>query len=148
MSLLRAVVSNKLPSDCSLIVSTSLCITSALLCTRDVELNFLKLICAVSQAQTLKGKSEDSEWSLPDIEIEELEEFCRRITPSLPIVLMFYGLFNSNAAWLYSSRGRGSDSEMNTPFLYEVHPVIMKMCKSAASYTFQAFQVGFDIGVV
>ncbi|XP_063610801.1 uncharacterized protein LOC134784627 [Penaeus indicus] len=141
LSLLRAVVSNKLPSDCSLIVSTSLCITSALLCTGNMEINFLKLINGVIQAQTWKGNSKDSDWSCPDIEIEEVAEFCREITPSFPIVLMFHGLFNSNAAWLYSSKERGSDSETNIPFLYKVHPVIMKMCRSAASYTFQAFQV-------
>lgn len=148
LSLQRAVVSNKLPSDCSLIVSTSLCISSAMLCTGNMEINFLKLINGVIQAQTRKGNCEDSDWSCPEIEIEEVAEFCREVTPSLPIVLMFHGLFNSNAAWLYSSQERGSDSETNIPFLYKVHPVIMKMCKSAASYTFQAFQVSYDRGAV
>ncbi|XP_042881399.1 thyroid adenoma-associated protein homolog isoform X2 [Penaeus japonicus] len=141
LSLLRVLVSNKLPSDCSLIVSTSLCITSALLCTGDMEVNFLSLINAVSQAETLKGNFQDKDWSCWDVMIKEVAEFCQEITPSLPVVLIFHGLFNSNAAWLYLSSNRGSGSERNIPFLYNVHPIVMKMCKSAASYTFQAFQV-------
>ena len=102
--LVFAVASDTLPSDCALVVATSLCLVYSFLMENDKSEHFFHFLKVIESFEELKDKE------AVKTSIEQLHTFqCDKNTYtsyddlkiSYPLVLAVNGLLNSGISWIY-----------------------------------------------
>nr|XP_045582396.1 thyroid adenoma-associated protein homolog [Procambarus clarkii] len=104
LSLLLAMTSDKLPSDCALITATSLNIILVYLKRHNEKLEFFNVLSTVNKIQMNEIKKDDK-YSIGELLKFHHESMNLRsmkcVQPSRAIVLILHGLFNSGVQWIY-----------------------------------------------